>query len=374
MIDLAPNAIPFVDLRRQYASIKVEIDAAIQQTLDRGAFAANGAVAAFEEEFARYCGVRHCVAVSSGTSALHLAMIASGVQAGDEVITVPFTFIATAWAISYVGATPVFVDVEGDTCTLDAEKIARAIGPKTRAIIPVHLYGQMADMEPMRDICDRHGLMLIEDAAQAHGAEYKGRRAGGYGQIGCFSFYPTKNLGAFGEAGAITTDDDEIAERLRHLRDHAQMTKYRHEEIGYNYRMDELQGAILRVKLRYIEGWNSARSKIAKYYVDKLTETPLILPTESPDRRHVWHLFVVRSSERDKLCRELLNASIGTGLHYPIPLHLQPAYSYLGYQRGDFPVAEKMASECLSLPMFPELEQSELDRVCQGLISATLHQ
>jgi len=374
MIDLAPNAIPFVDLRRQYASIKTEIDAAIQQTLDRGAFAANQAVAAFEEEFARYCGVRHCVAVSSGTSALHLAMIASGVQAGDEVITVPFTFIATAWAISYVGATPVFVDVEGDTCTLDAEKIARAIGPKTRAIIPVHLYGQMADMEPMRDICDRHGLMLIEDAAQAHGAEYKGRRAGGYGRIGCFSFYPTKNLGAFGEAGAITTDDDEIAERLRHLRDHAQITKYRHEEIGYNYRMDELQGAILRVKLRHIEGWNSARSKIAKYYVDKLNETSIILPTESPDRRHVWHLFVVRSSERDNLCRELLNASIGTGLHYPIPLHLQPAYSYLGYQRGDFPVAEKIASECLSLPMFPELEQSELDRVCEGLTSATLRQ
>jgi dTDP-4-amino-4,6-dideoxygalactose transaminase len=373
MTDRAPNAIPFVDLKRQYAVIKNDINAVIQQTLDRGAFAADQAVAGFEEEFAQYCGVRHCVCVSSGTSALHLAMIASGVQAGDQVITVPFTFIATAWAISYVGAIPVFVDVEPNTCTLDVDKIARAIGPKTRAILPVHLYGQMADMKPLRDICDRHGLMLIEDAAQAHGAEYKGRRAGGYGHIGCFSFYPTKNLGALGEGGAITTDDDYIAQRLRHLRDHAQIEKYRHEELGFNYRMDEMQGAILRVKLRYLEDWNAARSKIAKYYINKLSKMPIVLPCESSDRRHVWHLFVVRSPDRDKLRSELLNAFIGTGLHYPIPLHLQPAYNHLGYRHGDFPVAEKVASECLSLPMFPELEKTETDRVCDVLASVTLN-
>jgi dTDP-4-amino-4,6-dideoxygalactose transaminase len=373
MTDRAPNAIPFVDLKRQYAVIKNAINAVIQQTLDRGAFAADQAVAGFEEEFAQYCGVRHCVCVSSGTSALHLAMIASGVQAGDQVITVPFTFIATAWAISYVGAIPVFVDVEPNTCTLDVDKIARAIGPKTRAILPVHLYGQMADMKPIRDICDRHGLMLIEDAAQAHGAEYKGRRAGGYGHIGCFSFYPTKNLGALGEGGAITTDDDYIAQRLRHLRDHAQIEKYRHEELGFNYRMDEMQGAILRVKLRYLEDWNAARSKIAKYYINKLSKMPIVLPCESSDRRHVWHLFVVRSPDRDKLRSELLNAFIGTGLHYPIPLHLQPAYNHLGYRHGDFPVAEKVASECLSLPMFPELEKTETDRVCDVLASVTLN-
>ena len=367
------EAIPFLDLTRQYASIKGEIDAAIQQTLDRGSFASSQAVAAFENEFARYCGVRHCVCVNSGTSALHLAIIASGVQLGDEIITVPFTFIATAWAISYVGATPVFVDVEPNTCNIDVDRIARAISPKTRAILPVHLYGQMADLEPIRDICASRGLKLIEDAAQAHGAEYKGRRAGAYGDVGCFSFYPTKNLGAFGEGGAITTDDGNIADRVRHLRDHAQRNKYRHEELGYNYRMDEMQGAILRVKLHYLEAWNTARTKIAEHYLNKLVHTPLVLPFEAAERRHVWHLFVVRSSERDKLCRELSKVSIGTGLHYPIPLHLQPAYSHLGYQRGDFPVAEKLASECLSLPMFPTLQKTEIDRVCSKLLSTSVH-
>jgi dTDP-4-amino-4,6-dideoxygalactose transaminase len=367
------ETIPFFDLTRQYASIRNEIDAAVQNILERGSFASSQAVAAFENEFARYCGVRHCVCVNSGTSALHLAMIASGIRAGDEVITVPFTFVATAWAISYVGARPVFVDVDADTFTLDVEKIARAITPKTRAILPVHLYGQMANLDPIREICARDGLKLIEDAAQAHGAAYKGRRAGSCGDVGCFSFYPTKNLGAYGEAGAITTDDDSIADRVRYLRDHAQREKYRHEELGYNYRMDEMQGAILRVKLHHLEAWNVARSKIAGYYLNKLANLPAVLPFEAPDRRHVWHLFVVRSLQRDQLRRELSNASIGTGLHYPIPLHLQPAYAALGYRPGDFPVAEKLAAECLSLPLFPELDESEVDQVCDVLASVSRH-
>jgi dTDP-4-amino-4,6-dideoxygalactose transaminase len=367
---MTSDPVPLIDLTRQYASIKNEIDAAIQQILDRGTFAAGQAVAAFENEFARYCGVRHCVCVNSGTSALHLAIIASGVQTGDEVITVPFTFIATAWAISYVGATPVFVDIEPDTCTIDPGKIACAIGPKTRAILPVHLYGQMADLEPIRDMCTKFGLALIEDAAQAHGAGYQGHRAGAYGNIGCFSFYPTKNLGAFGEAGAITTNDDEIANRIRHLRDHAQLQKYRHEELGYNYRMDEMQGAILTVKLRHLDKWNTARTSLAKYYLDHLSQNPVTLPTESPQRRHVWHQFVIRSPQRDRLRDELSKAAIATGLHYPIPLHLQPAYKHLGYRAGDFPAAEQSSKECLSLPMFPELKESEISRVCDAVVSA----
>lgn len=366
------DTIPFVDLSRQYVEIKGEIDAAVQRTLDRGTFASNQAVASFEDDFARYCGTRHCVAVNSGTSALHLALIASGVQAGDEVITTPFTFVATSWAISYVGARPVFVDVDPRTGNMDVEQIARAIGPKTRAILPVHLYGQMADVEPIRELCHKHGLALIEDAAQAHGAEYRGQRAGSYGDLGCFSFYPTKNLGAFGEAGAITTNEEKLAARLRQLRDHAQSEKYRHEELGFNYRMDELQGAILGIKLGHLDGWNTARSELAKSYASKLAKTAVTVPFESAGRKHVWHLFVVLSPQRDKLRDALSQAGISTGLHYPIPLHLQPAYKFLGHKPGDFPVAEKLANECLSLPLFPELRQTELDRVCEVIACATV--
>ena len=357
--------IPQVDLTRQYAALKTELDVAIQQTLLHGAFASSDSVRLFEEEFARYCGVKYCVCVNSGTSALHLAMIAAGVGPGDEVITVPFTFIATAWAISYVGARPVFVDIEPHSYCLDVEQLAGAIGPKTRAILPVHLYGQMADLDPVRELCDKNGLLLVEDTAQAHGAEYRGKRAGTCGNMGCFSFYPTKNLGACGEGGAITTNDERLATRIRRLRDHAQISKYRHEEIGYNYRMDELQGAILRVKLRHLDQWNAVRKQKATYYQKKLADQPLVLPCELPERRHVWHQFMVRSRRRDRLRDQLSQAQIGTGLHYPIPLHLQPVYSDLGYRAGDFPVAETVAGECLSLPMFSELEEAEMDRVCE---------
>jgi len=369
-MNAAPDGVPFVDLTRQCSSIRPELDSAIARILDQGTFSAGPSVAAFEAEFARYCGVRHCVAVNSGTSALHLALIAAGVRPGDEVITVPFTFIATAWAISYVGAKPVFVDIEPDTCTMDAEKIERAIGPKTRAILPVHLYGQTANLGPMVELCKRYELALIEDAAQAHGAEYKHLRAGSFGHIGCFSFYPTKNLGACGEAGAITTNDEAMARRLRHLRDHAQIVKYTHEELGYNYRMDEMQGAVLEVKLRHLDQWNVARAQIAQRYKANLSQTPVSLPLEAPERRHVWHLFVVRSSRREQLLHRLSHAGIGTGLHYPVPLHLQPAYADLGHRPGDFPVAERVAGECLSLPMFPGLTESEIDRVCDVMGSA----
>lgn len=365
-----PEPVPLIDLRRQYASMRNEIDAAIQQTLDGGNFASGRQVAAFEQAFAEYCGVRHCVAVNSGTSALHLAMIAGGIKPGDEVITVPFTFVATSWAVSYVGATPVFVDIEPDTCTINVEKVALSIGPKTRAVLPVHLYGQTADIERLAEICRQHGLLLIEDAAQAQGAEHAGRRAGALGDIGCFSFYPTKNLGAFGEAGALTTNSDGIAERARRLRDHGQIEKYRHEELAYNYRMDELQGAILGVKLRHLDAWNAARSAIAKQYLERLAPAPIVLPVEARGRRHVWHQFVIRTRAREALRAELSSAAIATALHYPIPLHLQPAYQNLGYTAGDFPVAERIARECLSLPMFPELRETEVDRICRAVVSA----
>ncbi|MGH7380631.1 MAG: DegT/DnrJ/EryC1/StrS family aminotransferase [Candidatus Methylomirabilales bacterium] len=369
-MDVNVPFIPFLDLRRQYATIDDEIHDAIYSVLNQCAFASGPTVAAFEAEFARYCGVRYCVGVNSGTSALHLALIACGVGPGDEVITVPMTFIATAWAISYVGARPVFVDIEPDTCTLDVDQVKRAITSRSRAILPVHLYGQMAHLDPLLEICGRHGLALIEDAAQAHGAAYRGRQAGGIGRVGCFSFYPSKNLGAYGEGGAITTDDDMIAARVHALRDHAQSERYRHDELGFNYRMDEIQGAVLRVKLRRLDSWNAARCRVAARYQAMLADTPLRLPYEAEGRRHVWHLYVVRHAARDRLQKALTEANIGTGLHYPIPVHLQPVYAHLGHRIGDFPVAEQVARECLSLPIYPELSKEEEDRITQTVKQA----
>jgi dTDP-4-amino-4,6-dideoxygalactose transaminase len=307
--------------------------------------------------------------VNSGTSALHLALLAWGVGPGDEVITVPMTFVATSWAISYVGARPVFVDIEPTTYTMDVGQVEHAITPQTRALLPVHLYGQMADLGPLRALCEQYGLALIEDAAQAHGAEYHGTRAGGMSQVGCFSFYPGKNLGAYGEGGAITTNDDAIATRVRMLRDHGQSAKYRHEEVGFNYRMDGLQGAILGVKLRHLDAWNAARRQAAARYEVLLDDMSLALPREEKGRRSVWHLYVVRHSHRDFLQQALTAAGIGSGLHYPIPVHLQPAYAHLGHSTGVFPVAERVAGECLSLPMYAELTEEQ-----QNYIAHTLKQ
>lgn len=361
------DPIPFLDLKRQSSSIQDEIREAFQRVLEHCQFASGPFVEKFEAEFARYCGVRHCVCVNSGTSALHLALIACGVGPGDEVITVPFTFISTVWAITYVGAKPVFVDIEPDTFTMDVSRVEKAITAKTRAILPVHLYGQMADMNPLRDICERKNLALVEDAAQAHGAAYFGQKAGSTSQMGCYSFYPTKNLGAIGEGGAITTNDDAVANRARALRDHAQLVKYRHEELGFNYRMDGFQAAVLSVKLRYLDRWNSQRRTLAARYNYLLADIPIALPTEAPGRHHVWHLYVVRHPDRAGLRQAMTIAHVETGLHYPIPIHLQPAYAQLGQQAGDFPVAEQVAEQCLSLPMYAELAQSEQDRVAYSM-------
>jgi dTDP-4-amino-4,6-dideoxygalactose transaminase len=361
------DIIPFLDLKRQCRPIQNEIEKAFHNVLESCHFASGPFVETFEAEFARYCGVRHCICVNSGTSALHLAMIACEVGPGDEVLTVPFTFISTVWVISYVGARPVFVDIEPKTCTMDVSQVEQAITPRTRAVLPVHLYGQMADLTPLRQICERHNLALIEDAAQAHGAEYFGQRAGSVGQVSCFSFYPTKNLGAVGEGGAITTNDDAVAARLRALRDHAQLTRYRHEELGFNYRMDGLQAAALSVKLRYLDQWNSKRKDLALRYHSLLSGTPLTLPFEAENRRHVWHLYVVRLPERDRLKEALMHFRIETGLHYPIPIHLQPAYAELKHRSGDFPVAEQAARQCLSLPMYSELTEGEQIRVAEAV-------
>jgi dTDP-4-amino-4,6-dideoxygalactose transaminase len=327
-------------------------------------------VAEFETAFAAHLGAKHCVGVNSGTSALHLALICAGVGPGDEVITVPMTFIATSWAISYVGATPVFVDVDPVTYTMDADQIERRITPKTKALLPVHLYGQPADMEPLLAVSRRYGIPIIEDAAQAHGAQYQGKSAGTFGLCGCFSFYPGKNLGAYGEAGAVVTDNEQICQRLRALRDHAQEQRYHHDEIGFNYRMDAFQGAVLGLKLKHLESWTEARGRLAERYHERLAGLPLQLPSAAPARRHVWHLYVVLHQERDRLRRALEACGIHSGLHYPIPLHLQDAYRHLGHRAGDFPVAERIGRECLTLPLFPEMTLRQQDAVIDALESA----
>jgi dTDP-4-amino-4,6-dideoxygalactose transaminase len=359
--------IPLVDLKAQYAAIKPEIDAAMQRVVGNTSFILGKEVAEFEKNFAAFCRAQHCIGTDSGTAALHLALLLCGVKPGDEVITTTHTFIATAEVISVIGARPVFVDIDPRTYNLDPNLIERAITPRTRAIIPVHLYGQPAEMDPILEIARQHNLRVIEDAAQAHGAEYHSRRAGTMGDIACFSFYPGKNLGAYGDGGALVTNSGELAERARMLRDHGRRDKYEHLIVGYGYRLDALQAAILGAKLPYLDAWNARRRAIADYYRELLTNTDLVLPYVPPHITPIYHIYCLRAQARDKLKQHLKARGVETGIHYPIPLHLQPVYQNLGYRVGDFPHTEKAASEILSLPMYPELTDAQVEQIVDAV-------
>ncbi|MGA8875198.1 MAG: DegT/DnrJ/EryC1/StrS family aminotransferase [Candidatus Korobacteraceae bacterium] len=357
--------VPFLDLKAQYRSIKAEIDAAVLRVLASAEFALGSEVAGFEQRFAGYCGAKHCVALNSGTSALHLAMLAAGIGPGDEVISVPFTFVATIAAIEYAGARPVLVDVDRTTATMDPAQIERAITPRTKAIMPVHLHGQPADMDPILEIARKKNILVIEDAAQAHGAEYKGRRCGSLADIAAFSFYPGKNLGAYGEGGAVVTSNDQYAKLVRMMRDWGQEEKYHHVIRGFNYRMEGFQGAILGVKLKYLEQWTEARRAHARRYSELLAPLGIEVPVEAPNTRHVFHVYAIRVPDRDRVQKELQAAGIATAIHYPIPVHLQKAFAQLGYKPGDFPISEQLAATVLSLPMYPEMSEEQLREVVE---------
>jgi dTDP-4-amino-4,6-dideoxygalactose transaminase len=364
---MANVKVPYLDLKAQYRSIKPEIDAAIASVLESCQFALGPEVAAFEQEFAAYCGTSECIALNSGTSALHLALLAAGIEPGDEVITTPFTFVASVAAILYAGARPVMVDIDPRCFTLDPALIEAAITPRTKVILPVHLYGQSADMDPITEIARRHKLIVIEDAAQAHGAKYKGRRVGTIGDMACFSFYPGKNLGAYGEGGSVNTSNPDYARTVRMLRDWGQDRKYHHVLRGYNYRMEGFQGAVLRVKLRHLEAWTETRRAIVHQYNSLLADCDVETPTEMPWAGHVYHVYTVRSRSRDHLQAALAEQGIQTGIHYPIPVHLQPAYADLGYGPGAFPQAEAAAKEVLSLPLYPELSSQAVAQVAEAV-------
>lgn len=362
--------IPFLDLKAQYQHIKRDVDAAVSRVIDSGQFVLGPDVAAFEERFAAYCSVQHCSALNSGTSALHLALLATGVRPGDEIITVAMTFVATTAAILYCGAKPVFVDVDPRTWTMAPESVEAAITPRTKAILPVHLHGLMTDMDPIMAIARRHKLVVIEDAAQAHGAEYKGRRAGSIGDVGCFSFYPGKNLGAYGEGGAAVTNDPDLAQQIRLLRDWGQDAKYNHAIPGYNYRMDAIQGAVLNVKMNHIEQWTEARRAVASHYDRLIASNHIGKPSPPPHCRHVYHVYAIQIAGRDKVQEALHAANIGTSIHYPIPVHLQKAYANLGYAAGDLPVTETVAKRFLSLPIYPELGPEQVAEIALKLQDA----
>jgi dTDP-4-amino-4,6-dideoxygalactose transaminase len=366
-------AIPMVDLKRQYATIKAEIDTAIQETIDTTAFVRSKNVNQFEEEFAAYCGAAAGVACSSGTTALHLALRAADVGPGDEVITVPFTFIATTESVSNVGGKLVFVDIEPDTYNIDVSALEAAITEKTKAIIPVDLYGHPADLDPIFELAEKHDLIVIEDSAQAHASEYKGKRIGGLSPLTCFSFFPGKNLGAYGDAGMILTTDKALAEKMRMLCDHGRKGKYEYQMEGYNFRMDGMQAAILSAKLKHLDEWTEARRRNAQWYNEGLKDTEVVTPVEKDYAKHVYHCYVIRTKHRQAIQDRLKAEGIATGVHYPFALHLQPAYSHFGYTEGDFPYSEQYANEVLSLPMFPELTKEEIETIC-SLVKEALHE
>jgi len=366
----SPIEVPYLDLKAQYQSIKSEIDGAISAILESSQFVLGAEVSAFEHEFAAYCGAAECIALNSGTSALHLALLAAGVGPGDEVITVPFTFVASVAAVIYAGARPVLVDIDPLSFNMDSAAVEAAITSRTKAILPVHLYGQPADMDPIREVARRLGLVVIEDAAQAHGAKYKGRPAGSIGDIGCFSFYPTKNLGAYGEGGAVTTNNTEFARTVRMLRDWGQDRKYHHVLRGYNYRMEGFQGAILRVKLRHLERWTEKRRAIARQYSELLAGCGVELPVEMPWARHVYHAYTVRTEDRNGLQAALQAEGVQTAIHYSIPAHLQPAYADLGYGKGSLPRSEAAAEQVLSLPIYPELSDRAIAKIALAVRKA----
>lgn len=357
--------IPYLDLAAQMRPLRKDIDAAIARTLDRCSFCLGPDVVQFEKDFAAYCQAQHCVAFNSGTSALHIAMRLLNIGPGDEVVTTPCTFVATSWAISYVGAKPVYVDIDDTTFNIDPARVERAITPKTKAVMPVHLYGHPMDLDPLLAITRKHNIPLVEDAAQAHGAVYKGKVIGTFGEMAGFSFYPGKNLGAYGEGGALVTNNAAHAARARSLREHGSAQRYYHDEVGYNYRMEGFQGAVLGVKLKHLDTWTRERRRVAHRYHELLAGTPLQLPKEAPGCESAWHLYVVRHPRRDDLKKHLEANQVGCALHYPLSLHLQKAYAHLGYKQGDFPVAEKAARECLSLPIYPELTDDQIQRVAQ---------
>ncbi|HEX6764307.1 MAG TPA: DegT/DnrJ/EryC1/StrS family aminotransferase [Polyangiaceae bacterium] len=355
--------IPFVDLKAQYQSIKSEIDAAVIAVFESTQFVLGSAVAGFEKAFAAYSKAEHAVGVNSGTSAIQLALQAADIGRGDEVITTPFTFVATVSAIDYTNAKPVFVDIDPRSCTIDPAKIEAAITPRTKAIVPVHLHGRPADMDPILDIAKRRKLLVIEDAAQAHGAEYKGRRIGSLGDLACFSFYPGKNLGAYGEGGAVTTNNPDFAKRLRMLRDWGSEKKYYHDIKGGNFRLEGVQGAVLGVKMKYIEAWTEARRAHARRYGEAFAGSAFNPPDVPAELRHVFHVYALRHPRRDALQAHLTARGVGTGIHYPVPVHLQKCFAELGHKPGDFPHSERASAETLSIPMFPELTAAQVDEV-----------
>ncbi len=368
--------IPFLNLKAQYDSIRNEIEETLKKVFESGQFILGENVKAFEKEFSSYCGTRFGIGVGSGTEALHLALLACGIKAGDEVITVPNSAVATVSAISFANAKPVFVDINPLDYNIDIQRLEEFLALRTlnsqlrtrpKAIIPVHLYGHPADMDPIMDIAKRHNLMVIEDACQAHGAEYKGKKVGSLGDLGCFSFYPTKNLGAYGDGGMVVTNDEKLAKKLFSLRNHGQTNRYHHSMKGFNSRLDEIQAAILRVKLKRLDEWNDKRRRIASLYNQLLANSHVVTPRERDFAKYVYHLYVIRSKARNALQEYLKSKDIGTLIHYPIPIHLQEAYQDLGYREGDFPVTEECAQEILSLPLYPELQKDRVKDVTQTI-------